>query len=560
MKIKGFEIRDTLPVLHWMGNNARSLWSGLALIIIMGLVGSLSGVAAAVTSKHMVDNAVKGDLCWAGIFAAIFGALLLMNLGMNISGSLVATRVSEAMSNSMREKIFSELIMTEWMQLSVYHSGDLLTRLTSDVSAVTGCIVNTLPSILFLGVQFIAAFATLLYYEPKLAFLAFALGPATVFLSRLWSRKLKELNIRAKESESAYRSYLQENMQNFSLIKSFRLEEHNQKALQELHNNRMSWVLKLNRATLTASAILSGGFMSSYFVAFVWGTYRLAQNAISFGTLTAFLQLVSQVQGPFIGLTRTLPQVIAGMASAERLIELEEMERERPTEPVPALSSLGISFNKTAFSYDDEQEVLVNASAKIHPGEIVALVGTSGEGKTTMIRLLLALLRPNDGTVSFFDAEGQVYPASVSTREWITYVPQGNTLFSGTIADNIRYGKPDSTYEEMEKAAQDACAWNFIKKLPEGFDTVIGEKGLGLSEGQAQRIAIARAFLRQVPILILDEATSALDTQSEMYILNSIKNLGRTCTCLIITHRSSALKICSRIIKLQDGYLIEETA
>lgn len=239
-------------------------------------------------------------------------------------------------------------------------------------------------------------------------------------------------------------------------------------------------------------------------------------------------------------------------------MELEAMEREGEAEPVPALQAVGIRFHNTGFSYNDEQPVLENVSVQINPGETVALIGTSGEGKTTLIRLLLALLRPRTGEVSFFDGQGHTYRVTAATREWITYVPQGNTLFSGTIADNLHYGKPEASYQDMERAARAAGAWNFIKKLPQGLDTVIGEKGLGLSEGQAQRIAIARAFLKQAPVLILDEATSALDVQTEMHILNSVKNLGYTCTCLIITHRPSARKICSRVFKLQEGVLLEE--
>lgn len=558
MMIKGHEIQKTIPSLRWILKNAPPFLPGLSAIISMGVVGSLSGVATAIASKNMVDYAVKGDLRLAGIAAAFFGGVMLLNLATNIMGSLLATRLNESMSNSMRQHLFNELMGTEWMPLSAYHSGDLLTRLTSDVGAVANCLVSTFPSILFLGVQFLAAFITLLHYEPRLAFIAFVLGPATVLFSRIWGRKLKQLNLNVKDSESIYRSYLQESLQNFLIIKSFRLEDYSQKALQGLHETRMSWVLKLNRTTLKANAILGGGFMSGYFVAFVWGTYRLSQKAISFGTLTAFLQLVSQVQGPFIGLARTLPQIIGAIASAGRIMELEAMEKEKADEKVPAPGAVGISFRNAAFSYNEGQAVLEQVSTEIRPGEIAALIGTSGEGKTTMIRILLALLRPDKGEVFFTNERGRGYQVSAATRDWITYVPQGNTLFSGTIADNLRYGKPDATREEMEKAARAACAWGFIKRLPEGLDTEIGEQGLGLSEGQAQRIAIARALLKKAPVLILDEATSALDVQSEMHVLNSIKNIGYTCTCLVITHRPSVRRICSRVLKLQDGVLIEE--
>ena len=557
MKIKR-EMRKLWRAMCWIKPELRPFLPGLAVILLINALGALMGVATAIASKNMVDYAVAGQLNLAGIAAGIFAGLIIMNLFMRVGESLLSVRIGESFSNVMRQRFFKRLLETEWLPLSAYHSGDLLTRLTSDVNNITGCIVNVIPGIVALGVQLVASFLTLMYYEPKLAILAFILGPSTVILSRIWGRKLKYLQVKVQESESSYRSYIQEAIQNFVIIKSFRLERHNQDALQGLHENRMKWIIERNRITLAANNVMALGYWAGYFLAFGWGAVRLAQKAISFGTVTAFLQLVQQVQMPFMGLARTFPQIIAMVASAGRLMELETMQTEKKAEHIPKLKEVGIIFRQVSFYYTDGKPVLDQITTEIFPGQLVALVGSSGEGKTTMIRLLLALLRPFKGEVCFTDSVGGRYEASAATRDWVTYVPQGNTLFSGTIANNLRSGKTDATSEEMEKAARAACAWSFIEELPQGLDTIIGEQGHGLSEGQAQRIAIARAFLKKAPVMILDEATSALDTDTEMNVLSAIKDLGYHCTCLVITHRLTALRICSRVLRIQDSELIEE--
>ncbi|AFQ45962.1 ABC transporter ATP-binding protein [Desulfosporosinus meridiei] len=552
------EILKIWEFAGWIKPEIKAFLPGIAVILLIDVLGALMSVATAIASKNMVDYAVEAKLNMAGIAGAIFAGLVIMSMLMVVWESLLSVRISESFSNVLRQRFFNRLLKTEWLPLSAYHSGDLLTRLTSDVNNITNCLVNVIPGFFALGVQLGASFLTLLYFEPKLAVMAFVLGPFTVILSRLWGRKLKHLQVKVQESESSYRSYIQEAIQNFIIIKSFGLEKHNHDSLQALHENRMKWIFERNRITLAANNAMSLGYWAGYFLAFGWGAVRLSQQAISFGTMTAFLQLVQQVQTPFVGLARTVPQIITMIASAGRLMELETMPMENSSDDVPRLKDVGVSFHKVSFYYSAGEPVLDNITTEILPGQLVALIGHSGEGKTTFVRLLLALLRPSEGTVYFTDTSGGCYEASAATREWVTYVPQGNTLFSGTIEDNIRCGKSDSSLAEIEKAARAACAWSFIEELPEGLHTVIGEHGLGLSEGQAQRLAITRAFLKQAPVMILDEATSALDMETEMDVLMGIKNLGYPCTCLVITHRLTALSICSRVLRIRDGKLMEE--
>jgi len=552
------EYKRFFEYIKWIAFSTKVIKRNLILIIILDAFASLASVAIAIFSKNLIDSAVSGVISRAMLYAAIFGTLILGNLGIRAASSVLSVRTYEIHANSMRKRMFSRITMTEWISVTKYHSGDILTRLTSDVGAITTGVVDTLPSIISLSVQLIAAFATLLYYEPMLAILAFILGPFTVLFSRIWGRKLKKLQIKVQESESAYRSFIQEAIENMMIVKAFRLEGKNIDTITELHGKRLDWVMKRNITSVVASTVLGMGYWLGYFLAFCWGTLKLSRGATSFGTLTAFLQLVSQVQGPFIGLAKMIPQIIAAMASTGRLLEIEGLPLEILSTKLPTELKAGINLQNVTFSYKDNNPILEKLTANIQPGEIVGLIGSSGEGKTTLIRILLALLKPDKGSAAFVLEDGKEFMASADTRDWISYVPQGNTLFSGTIEENIKSGFLEASVEEVEAAAQAACAMDFIKELSEGIKSKIGERGIGLSEGQAQRISIARALLRKAPVLILDEATSALDMDSEMRVLNSIHEMKPARTCIVITHRPTALRICSRILRLKDGGLIEQ--
>lgn len=541
----------------WIAKDTRKITLSLIIILGLSVLTSLSGVAMAIVSKSLVDYAIAGNIQNVFMFGIAFGLIILINLGAGALSSMVSAKTQEEFSNNLRQRMFTRISGAEWFRVTKYHSGDILTRLTSDVGTIANGVVSVFPSIIALGVQLMAAFVTLLYYEPYLALTVLVFGPFTVILSRIWGRKLKKIQLKIQESESAYRSFIQESLENITIVKAFRMEERNVETIGTLHSERMQWVLKRNRTGVIASSLLSMGYWLSYFIAFGWGALRLASKAISYGTLTAFLQLIGQIQGPFIGLSRTLPQVISTMASAERLMELEKLEAEKEIKKLHFSPSVALQLQNVSFAYNKDEVIIDDVSFKIDPGEVVALTGPSGEGKTTIIRLLLAFLKPGSGSVVFTDQGGAHYSASASTRDWIAYVPQGNTLFSGTIAANMRSGYAEASEEELIAALKLSCAWEFIEKLPNRLDTVIGENGLGLSEGQAQRIALARAIIRKAPILILDESTSALDFDLELRVLDGIKRLDPPRSCFVITHRLSALQICSRVLKLKEGKIEE---
>lgn len=553
MKIK--EALKSLKNFKWVAATVKPFIPAVFLIILIESLTSLTSVAIAITTKNIIDFATQSLLDKALLYTVFFAVTIIFNLAAGAFLNVYSVQVYEKYSIKLRQDIFSRLINMEWLQVSKYHSGDLLTRLTSDIGSVANGSIRIPAQIIALGVQLTAAFATLLHYEPGLAILAFFLAPFTVIASRYYGKKLSKLHLKMQETESSYRSHMQEYLQNLLVLKTFNLEEKSIKTVEELQNERLHWVTERSKTGVIANTVMGLGYWIGYFLAFVWGAFKLANKATTFGKMTAFLQLVNQIQSPFIGLSRTLPQVIAAMASAGRLIELEELNAEVKGDKTEIPYTAGITFNNVSFQYTDNEKVLESVTMKALPGEIVALVGTSGEGKTTMIRLMLALLKPDQGEIKCFDGKGTEHYISSSTRNWFSYVPQGNTLFSGTVAENLLSGKNDANEVELNLALKAACALDFVEKLQDGMNTVIGEKACGLSEGQAQRIAIARALLRNAPIIILDEATSALDMELEEKVLKGISELKPPRTCIMITHRKSALYMCDKVYKLKDGVL-----
>ncbi|MEN6316026.1 MAG: ABC transporter ATP-binding protein [Clostridiaceae bacterium] len=556
MKLK--EVMKHLSNAGWVAASIRPFLKAVVIIIIVESLTSLGSVLMAIVSKNVIDFAVKNELNRAGLYIALFAGIILFNLAARAFLSIYSAKTHESYSNTLRQRIFGRLVNIEWMQVSKYHSGDLLTRLTSDIGAVASGSINILAQVTALGVQLVAAFVILLAFEPSLALMAFFLAPFTVLISRFYAKKMSNMHIRMQESESLYRSQIQEYLQNLLVLKTYNLEEQSKDRIGELQKERLDWVIKRSKTGATANSILSLGYWLGYILAFCWGAVKLANETATFGTFTQLLQLVNQIQGPFIALSRTVPLVISGLASAGRLIELEKLDAETPEAKIGIPASAGICFNEVSFKYEKDEQVLDTVTMEAQPGEIIAIIGTSGEGKTTMIRLMLALLKPDAGMIACFDGSGNEYEISCATRNWFSYVPQGNTLFSGTIADNLRSGEQEADEDEMKAALNAVCALDFVEKLPVGINTVIGEKAYGLSEGQAQRIAIARALLRKAPIIVLDEATSALDIELEEKVLHNIRNMKPVRTCIMITHRRTALNECNKVYKLKDGILILE--
>jgi ABC-type multidrug transport system fused ATPase/permease subunit len=594
-------MKKILPVVKWIAEKIHTYLVPLILIIILSAVLSLCRVAMAVLTKGLIDAAVDGVLQKAVKTGIYFSMAIIIQIVLKGAVSLMTVRTQESMSNRIRYRLYLKLIRAKWMEYARYHSGDIVTRMTSDVNVVVSAVVSEIPEIISQSVGLLASFTALFVFDPVLAVFAFLLGPAAILMSLLFGKKYMKIHERAQAAESAYRSYLQESMEHMLVLKTFCQENESGKQAYRLQENKKRLVIRKNLATVIAGSLAAFCFYLGYLAAFLWSAVRLFRGSITFGTLTAFLQLITQIQVPFIGLSSALPQVLAMTGSARRLMELEELDGEAYKEidgtdlkeEVPnfthkdaahiaeiyGLSNqvdrefskelIDIVFEHVTFSYKENYPVLKNITAKIYAGEIIGLIGTSGEGKTTLIHLLMQLLEPSQGKIYYHYRENssdmsERIPlanksklSDTSLRWLISYVPQGNTLFSGTIAYNLSIGNQIATKEEQIAALKSADAWEFVKELSEGLDTVIGERGLGLSEGQAQRIAIARALLRNTPILLLDEATSSLDTDTEKKVLTAVMSQNPKRTLIVITHRPSILDYCHRVWRLTDGELME---
>lgn len=525
----------------------------------------------AIISKSLIDFSIKGNFSSSVHTLIIMSLIILGQITFSSLINLLTSYSSTKLSNNIQKKLYTHITYSKWVDSSKYHTGDILTRITNDVSTITNFIINTIPNVISLTVLLICSFIALLSFEPLLAVLLLLIAPISILTSHFFGRKLKKLYLKSQEAESNNVSFIQESIQNILIVKTFCLEKDNLSNYDKIQNTKLK--LSLSRGYISAlyNMMISLGYWGSYFLVFCWGSSSLSRGATTFGTLTALLQLTSNIQAPLSGLASSFSQFITSFASVERLMDIENLSLENyklaPTSSMlENITSASIEFKNITFEYTKNTTILKNISLNISSGEIVAIVGTSGEGKTTFIKLLLSLLDDYKGSMHIV-SNNKIINVLPETRNLISYVPQGNTLFSGSIADNLRNGDPSATENDIESALKLACAWNFITKLQHKTNTIIGERGVGLSEGQAQRIAIARAFLRKKPILILDEATSALDVNTETQILKSIKNLDYSPTCIIITHRPSALSICNRVFRLENGnihevhdYVVNETA
>lgn len=462
------------------------------------------------------------------------------------------------LSQGIQRKIYKHVEYSDWLESSKIHSVSLLTRITSDVGNISSTILGTIPSLVSLTVTLVGSFYTLISWAPSIALVAVFIGPFMVIIGRIFSKKLKELYKAAQEEDVKYRSFMQESIQNIMIVKTFCMEKINMGRLEDIQNNKYKIAMKNTKFSVLTSMSMSFCSSLAYFTIFIWGILNITKGVTTYGTFTGMLQLYSKVQAPFSSLAGMIPGFIGTIAAAERLMEIEDLPLEKAgtTENTEKFTKPNIEFKGVTFGYKENTTILDNINLTIPSGETIAFVGPSGEGKTTIIRLLLSLINPQEGTAAL--REEDIYEEFTRDhRHLISYVPQGNTLFSGTIRDNLKYGNPDTSDEMIKEALKNACALDFVEELEEGLNTAIGERGVGISEGQAQRVAIARSFLREKPILILDEATSALDPETEVKVLKSIKSLNPKPTCIIITHRPSALNICNRIIKLEKGRLRE---
>lgn len=529
------------------------------LSVLTGAI-SLGFIWLALVSSEILDiatGAAEGNI-WFSILKIVF--IIALQGGLNILYCNILIRAMGKIDIKIKQGLFNCLLNKKWTKINEYHSGELLNRFTSDVDIIINGVVTIVPSGIALGTRLIAGLAVLFAIEPKVTFIVVIFGVFVGIASKIYSKHFKYLHKELQNANGTVRSFIQECIENVIVIKSY---ANNNIVSTRLKNKQLD-ALKLMYKKQTVSNIADTGvyilFTGGYYAALVWGAFKISAGSITFGMLTAFLQIVEQIKAPMRNMSGLVPAFYSMIASSERLIELENIDDEEKTKQTFSTDELykrlkSITFDNITFSYKNDT-VLENADAVINKGEITAVAGPSGIGKSTMMKLILSLIEPQNGRVYLTLDDNSTINIDASLRKLFAYVPQGNMILSGTIRENIAFCKPNATDEEIIKAAENAMILNFIETLPKGFDTVVGERGLGLSEGQIQRIAIARAFLCDAPILLLDEATSALDEYNEKGLIENIKKLNDK-TCIIISHRHRTIEMCDRIIEFNNKKLRE---
>ena len=552
---------ELLEDWRWiLAHTKRYKWA-VACYLVLGVASASLGLVSAVASKYAIDIITGYQTSRLGAMAAVMVASALASLLLRSLVSRVSAKVSIFVSNDIQASVFDKVLDADWLALSRYSSGDLLSRFNSDVSTVAGNAISWLPNLLVSLYTFIATFFVILYYDRVMALIALASAPFLLVSSRYLLGRMRRHNQRMKELGSQLMAYEVETFYNVDTIKSFGIMGQYGRGLRQRQETFQKASLDYNLFSIKTDAAISLLGSAVQLAGFGYCLYLLWSGKIVYGTMTLFLSQSAKLSSTFSSLVGVVPAFLTSSVSARRIRELTELPKE-PHIPGSGLDRHGkegfaVRMEDVHFGYDPAEPVLMGSAFHAEPGEIVALVGPSGEGKTTMIRLILGLVRPDRGRVFLRTGAGLEAEVNAETRHLFSYVPQGNTILSGTIADNLRMVKEDATDQELEEALRLACAWEFVSRMPEGIHSSVGERGRGLSEGQAQRLAIARAVLKDAPVLLLDEATSALDVATERQVLRNLMTGRPNRTVIVTTHRPSVLGMCRRVYRIVDRQVRE---
>ena len=530
---------------RWFIANANGIWLNVIVRILSGLVQTALSLMVVWLSKRLIDGATSGTTDDMTMMVCMIAVAVVTGVGLRQLNQYLANQAMISKVAGLRLSLFGKLFRRRLFEERQLHSGDVTSRMAKDIDTVSETLAVTLPQVVETTARLIGAFLLMRWFDSRLAWALVLITPIAIAIGKVLSHTLRRITLRIREDESRILAKIQESIELNAVLRSLQGERWMQDKVEELQDSQTANFMHRSRVMAISRFALGCTFGLGYMLAFVWGAYGLRSGAITFGVMTSFLQLVGQIQHPILTLIGALPSIIYSTASIDRLEELAQADEELSDngESISDSELIGIRMDDVSFSYaKGDREVVDHFTHDFRPGSKTVILGATGAGKTTLFRLILSFIKPDSGTVTFY-GDGLSHVADRSTRAHVVFVPQGNTLISGTIRNNLLVAKPDASDEELRIALHTACT-DFVFDLPERLDTVLAEHGGGLSEGQAQRIAIARGLLRPGSVLLLDEISSALDEATEKELFSRLLHSRPKTTMLLITHRPNVASLC----------------
>lgn len=565
IKEKSQKLISLKDELLWLFSLSRCYKKEIFAVTVLSVIGTVFSLTTSLCLKYVIDI-VTGTLNQSILLVVLAAVVMLLgSIFLSAITSRITTKVNVKIQNELQLQVYGTIFNAQWESLREYRKGDLINRINSDASLIASGAVSWWPTVITFAAKFIYTFVLIVMNDPIMAAIALMSAPVSALLSRFMIRKMHNHSLKVKELSADIMSYQEDSFQNLQYIKSFGISDVINKRLIKKQQEYKEESLNYNKVTVLMNIIMGLVGITVTFVSYAWGIYRLWEGFITYGTMVMFLQLTLTLSNSFNSILSVIPTTINLGTSAARIISLENLPEEKSTPTAEEKkfinsnfkSGVSINCSSLSFSYSDKpsERVLKNAGFSAGIGETIAIIGGSGIGKTTFFRLLLGLLEPTEGEITFKGNNNETIKAGPSTRELIAYVPQGNTIISGTVAENLRLIKKDATDEEIITALKLSCAYDFVSKLPQGINSQIGESGNGFSEGQIQRISIARALIKDAPVLLFDEVTSALDEETEGRLLHNIQTHFKNKTIIFVTHKLNALDISDKVYKIDKKQL-----